>query len=111
MKAKFKIRTLFGIVGATLVLIAPILSHSGQSQSEISGLLVGLGMAFSIPTFLGGVFGAIVSYWKRRFGGMFMLLAGLWGFVPSATGGYGWGFLGSLLLIGCAISAFWHRLD
>jgi len=111
MKTSFLIRTLLGILGAVLVFLSPTFSHIGRSQSEITGLLVGLGVMLSMPTLLGGAFGAIVSYWKRRFGGVFMLLAGLWGFIPSFTGGYGWGFLGSFLLIGCAISSFWHRLD
>jgi len=89
-------RTLLGIVGAVLIFVAPALS--GTDLFHIMSTL-GFGLM------LVGIFGAVVSYWKRRFGGVFMAIAGAFGFIVG-----GWAILGSLILLGCALSAFWHGL-
>jgi hypothetical protein len=104
------VRTLLGIAGSFLVFLSPIINQMHSARSDIAAIGMTIGVGLAVPSLLGGIFGAIVSYWKRRFGGTFMLLAGLWGFISVFVGG-GWGFLGCILLIGCAISAFWHRLD
>ena len=111
VKTRFPFRVFLGIVGAVLIFASPLVSHSRISSLEVQGPLLVVGVGLAIPSLLGGVFGAVVSYWKRGFGGIFMLLAGMWGFVPSISCGNGWGFLGSIVLIGCSISSFWHRLD
>ena len=103
MKAKSLVRTLLGISGSVLVFFSPWINHAGWVDVFFGELL-------GVPVFLGGMFGAVVSYWKRRFGAIFMLLAGVFGFVV-VSGGGGWAILGCLLLIGCAISAYWDRLD
>lgn len=104
LKTNALLRTFLGISGAILIPASPALSH----MTSFSAFF---GTTFGMLCFLGGFVGAIVSYWKRRFGGTLMLLAGLLGLIVATRGTGVWAIVGSLLLIGCSVSAYWHRLN
>jgi hypothetical protein len=95
------IRTLVGIIASFLLLFSPNLA-----SDKFTAFFVG--SAFAAPAFGLGLFGAIVSYWKRRFGAAFMFVGALFGIglIP----------LGSLAVIAlimfafCIISAYWHAI-
>lgn len=97
------LRTSLGILGTFLIFMSPELSH-------VKWVTAFFTMAFGVISLPSGIFGAIVSYWKRRFGALFMLVAALIGFFVYMGGGGGWALLGVVLLLACSLSAFWHKI-
>jgi hypothetical protein len=93
------IRTIIGIIASVLLLLS-------VGLAQTSFMTVFAGSAFAAPGFFFGLFGAIVSYWKRRFGAIFMFIGALCGIVLLPFGGLA--VLALLMFLFCIISSYWH---
>jgi hypothetical protein len=94
-------RTIIGIVASFILMIS-------VAMKQPSLVTVFAGSAFAVPAFGFGILGSIVSYWKRRFGAILILIGALFGLGLIPFGG--WAVLGLLMLAFCIVSAYWHVL-
>jgi hypothetical protein len=94
-------RTIIGCIASFLLIISV-----ATKQQDFMTMFAG--SAFGAPGFLFSLFGAIVSYWKRRFGAIFMFIGFLFGLGLIPFGGLA--ALALLMLLFCIISSYWHVL-